>query len=157
MPHFISLPHTSSTSQVMSEPASLKVFEHAFYIGSYLSAILYGCFQALLTFVVCTNLRYSGIALILYFSILRAILSKKGGDGVPQKKTFSIVLSTALILLITIDNIANAFWGEQMWITFRDAPGGVPQFIEQQSSVWYQVLGSTSSVVLVLLGDALLV
>ena len=65
--------------------------------------------------------------------------------------------STALVLLLTIDISVNAVWGEQMWITFRDQPGGVPVFIATQLSNWYQAWGSSAAVALVFMSDGLLV
>ena len=65
--------------------------------------------------------------------------------------------STALLILLTIDIAANAFWCEQMWITSRDMAGGPAMFIAQNLSVWYQIMGSASAVALIFLGDALLV
>ena len=70
---------------------------------------------------------------------------------------FFFVYSTALMLLLTLDIAVNAVWGEQMWITFRDAPGGVPIFIVTQLSNWYQAWGSSAAVALVFMSDALLV
>ncbi|KAJ3511540.1 hypothetical protein NLJ89_g4045 [Agrocybe chaxingu] len=61
-----------------------------------------------------------------------------------------------MILLSTIDVACNAVWGESMWITDRNIPGGVPAFITTKVSIWYETLGSTSVVASVFLGDALL-
>lgn len=74
-----------------------------------------------------------------------------------RKGIFHAALSTVFVLLVTIDNATDAFWGEQMWITFRDGPGGPSLFFLAEQSVWYQVFGTTSALCMILLGDALLV
>jgi hypothetical protein len=61
-----------------------------------------------------------------------------------------------MVLLSTINVSCNAIWGEKMWITHRDDPGGVPGYIETEVSVWYQTLASVAVVTCVFLGDALL-
>jgi len=68
-----------------------------------------------------------------------------------------VYYSTVLLVLLTIDISTNAVWGQQMWITFRDRPGGVPAFIATEQSVWYETLGTTSAIALICLGDALLI
>ncbi|THH32299.1 hypothetical protein EUX98_g1896 [Antrodiella citrinella] len=116
----------------MSNPTA--VFEHAFYIGSYLSGILYG------------------FELIVYFSTIRR-LYKRAVNG--HTWGFFFVYSTVLFILVTIDMSTNAVWGEIMWIDKRDNPG-VSTFIVENLSVWYQIMGSTTVVAMVLMGDALL-
>lgn len=117
--------------------SALSEFEHAYYIGNYLSGILYG------------------VALVMYIMIMRSLLGGKNANF-PRVNRFFAVYSTVLILLLTIDISCNAIWGEQMWITFRNGPGGVPGFIVAQTSVWYETLGSASGVAIIFMGDALL-
>jgi len=117
--------------------SALSEFEHSFYIGNYMSGILYG------------------IELVMYFMTLRG-LARKGNHNSPRSRRFFALYSTILLVLLTIDIAVNAVWGEQMWITFRDAPGGVPAYIGTQVNVWYQTLGSTTVVALIFMGDALL-
>lgn len=62
-----------------------------------------------------------------------------------------------LCVLVAFCNAANAIWGEFMWISDRDKPGGIPEFIATETTVWYQDLGTTASVVLLLMNDALMV
>ncbi|KZT04286.1 uncharacterized protein LAESUDRAFT_658015 [Laetiporus sulphureus 93-53] len=115
---------------------STKVFEHAFYIGGQMSAILYG------------------VDLVMYFTTMQALLTKSDAR---RSDRFFTVYSTIMLLLLTIDVSTNAVWGEQMWITFRDEPGGVPEFIATQTAVWYETLSSTSVVALIFMSDALLI
>ncbi|TFK32146.1 hypothetical protein BDQ12DRAFT_775032 [Crucibulum laeve] len=117
--------------------SAISVFEHSYYIGNYMSGILYG------------------VALVIYFMTMKALSTMRGNTT--GKRRFFAIYSTLLILLLTVDISCNAVWGEQMWITFRDTPGGVPVFVETQVSVWYQTLSSTSVVALIFLGDALLI
>ncbi|KAI0697361.1 hypothetical protein BC835DRAFT_770083 [Cytidiella melzeri] len=115
---------------------STAVFEHAYYIGNYMAGILYG------------------VDMVMYCMTLRQLVRRKR-----QNKTwqFFAFYSTALFLLLTIDISVNAVWGEIMWITARDQPGGVPIFIATQLSDWYQAWGSSAAVGLVLMSDALLI
>ena len=62
-----------------------------------------------------------------------------------------------MVLLSTINVACNAIWGEEMWITHRDDPGGVERYIETEVSVWYETLASAAVITCVFLGDALLV
>lgn len=62
-----------------------------------------------------------------------------------------------MIMLSTINIACNAVFGEEMWITHRDDPGGVTQFLATEGTVWYETLASTSVICCIFLGDALLV
>lgn len=72
-------------------------------------------------------------------------------------KRFHAVFSTIMILLLTINVSATAFWGEQMWVERRDAPGGIPLFILTENFIWYSTLATTCTFTMVLLGDIFLV
>jgi len=113
---------------------ALTLFEHSYYIGNYMSGILYG------------------VELVMYFMTLQGLF-RKGNHNSAKSRRFFAIYSTVLLLLLTIDISVNAVWGEQMWITNQAA---VPEFIVTQSSVWYQTLGSTSVVAMIFMGDALL-
>ena len=89
----------------------------------------------------------------MYFSTLRHLMRRAKSN---QSWKFFFAYSTALFILVTIDMATNAVWGEIMWIDKRDDPG-VPTFIVEDLSVWYQIFGSTTVVIMVFLGDALLV
>ncbi|CAA7265026.1 unnamed protein product [Cyclocybe aegerita] len=113
------------------------LFEHAYYIGNIMGAILYG------------------FELSIYFMIMRGLFHHSTKIA-PRRRQFCASYSTAMILLSTIDVACNAVWGESMWITDRNVPGGVPAFIMAKVYIWYETLGSTSVVASVFLGDALL-
>ncbi|OCH85264.1 hypothetical protein OBBRIDRAFT_740208 [Obba rivulosa] len=118
--------------------SSTSVLENSFYVGSYLSGILYG------------------VELVLYFMTIHAVW-KTPHSRRPRSDRFFTLYSTVLLIMMTIDISTNAFWGQQMWIIDRDRPGGIPAFIAEESSVWYQTFGTTSSIVLILMGDGLLI
>ena len=90
----------------------------------------------------------------MYIVTLRHLLRRRRNR---ESWKFFFCYSTGLLLLLTMDISVNAVWGEQMWITFRDAPGGVPLFIATQLSNWYQAWGSSAAVALVFMSDGLLV
>jgi hypothetical protein len=118
--------------------AAFTEFEHAFYIGNYLSGILYG------------------IELVMYFMTLHA-LYRKGNTNSPRSRKFFAAYSTILFVLLTIDISANAAFGEAMWIKGRETPeGGVAAWFGANVNVWYQLLGSTTVVAMIFMGDALL-
>lgn len=87
----------------------------------------------------------------MYISMLKCCRRFRKEEVAP------VAYSTALFILLTIDIATNAFWGEQMWISSRNLPGGPSMFIAQKLSVWYQIIGSSSAAALIFLGDALLV
>ncbi|EGO00656.1 hypothetical protein SERLA73DRAFT_105004 [Serpula lacrymans var. lacrymans S7.3] len=115
---------------------STAVFEHAYYIGNYMSGILYG------------------VELVMYFTIVHTLFKKPFRT---RSDHFFLLYSTALLVLVSIDIATNAVWGEMMWINGQDRVGGVPAFIAEEVSVWYETLSSTSVVALIFLGDALLI
>ena len=96
---------------------------------------------------------FLGIELMMYFSTLQYLYQRLKSN---QSWKFFFIYSTMLLILVTIDMATNAVWGEIMWIDKRDNPG-VPAFIVQDSSVWYQIFGSTTVIIMVFMGDALLV
>ncbi|KAF8902250.1 hypothetical protein CPB84DRAFT_1679001 [Gymnopilus junonius] len=114
------------------------LFEHSYYIGSYMGGIMYG------------------FELAVYFMILQALF-RKGSKNSASSRRFCATYSTFMVLFSTIDVACNAIWGEQMWITYRNIPGGVPAYIAARVSVWYETMGSTSVVCSVFLGDGLLI
>lgn len=89
----------------------------------------------------------------MYFSILGKLYKRY---KTRQSWKFFLAYTTILFLLVTIDMATNAVWAEIMWIDKRDNPG-VAAFIVGDLNVWYQIFGSTTVVIMVLMGDALLV
>ncbi|KAF8803684.1 hypothetical protein BYT27DRAFT_7340507 [Phlegmacium glaucopus] len=118
-------------------PTKTSEFEHAYYIGNCMGAILYG------------------LELTLYGTIVYRLFRKRNQSSAKSKR-FCAIYSTAMITLSTINVSCNAVWGSEMWITHRDDPGGVPKFIETQVTVWYETLASTAVIACVFLSDALL-
>ncbi|OCH85074.1 hypothetical protein OBBRIDRAFT_785392 [Obba rivulosa] len=118
--------------------ASTSTLENSFYAANYLSGILYG------------------VELSLYYMTVYSVFKMPRSER-RKSDRFFVIYSTALLILLTIDISTNAVWGQQMWITFRGRPGGVPAFIAREESVWYETLGTAASIVLIFLGDALLV
>lgn len=134
---------------------STSTFEHSYYIGNYMGAILYGAY---LVFCSCDGrtLTCAGCELTLYYLILQGLF-RRGNRNSARSRRFCSIYSTMMVLLSTINVSCNAIWGEEMWITDRDDPGGVARYIETEVSVWYETLASVAVVTCVFLGDALLV
>ena len=146
-----------SLNQEMSQ--STSTFEHSFYIGNYMGAILYGAFIFILLFRATRELltqRDVGFELTLYYLVLLGLF-RRGNRNSATSRRFCSIYSTVMVLLSTINVSCNAIWGEEMWITHRDDPGGVAGYIETEVSVWYETLASAAVITCVFLGDALLV
>ncbi|KAF8489954.1 hypothetical protein BU17DRAFT_53348 [Hysterangium stoloniferum] len=115
--------------------SSTAIFEHSFYIGSYLSGILYG------------------LDLAMYYMTIRNQVAT-----VPSRRSFAIYgFSTALLILVSIDVSTNAIFGEQAWITFRNTPGGPPVWILEHTGIWYQSLSTASVAGLIYMSDGFLI
>ena len=108
------------------------------------------------TLALALALAYAGFELTLYYLVLRGLF-RRGNRNSARSRRFCSIYSTVMVLLSTINVSCNAIWGEEMWITHRDDPGGVPGYIETEVSVWYETLASAAVITCVLLGDALLV
>ncbi|KAH6896132.1 hypothetical protein BKA70DRAFT_1318453 [Coprinopsis sp. MPI-PUGE-AT-0042] len=115
------------------------VFEHSLYVGNYISGILYG------------------VSLVLYLGTMKGLLGNKATRSSPRARRFFAIYSTIMFLLLTADVAVNAIWSQLCWINGRELPGGVLQFIVENTSVWYQTFGSTTVVAMIFMGDALLI
>ncbi len=94
----------------------------------------------------------------MYFTTLYYLSLDKSVRKTDRKDTWIwATYSTVLLLLLTIDISTNAFFGELVWIEHRDVPGGPAAYLNDNISAWYNTFGTTSSVALNFLGDALLV
>ncbi|KAI0354405.1 hypothetical protein OH77DRAFT_1496712 [Trametes cingulata] len=114
-----------------------SLFQNAYYIAINFNAILYG------------------VELVFYGMTMNALFTHRKKWTRTDK--FYMWFSTALLLLITIYMSTEAVFGEEMWIVHRDTPGGSLEFLEENADVWYQTMGTTASVILNVLSDALLI
>jgi hypothetical protein len=62
-----------------------------------------------------------------------------------------------MLILTTFAMSANQLMGELMWIEHRNAPGGPFVYYSENSTLWFNILGTTSCIVGNYLNDALLV
>ncbi|KAI0643325.1 hypothetical protein C8Q79DRAFT_1002543 [Trametes meyenii] len=113
------------------------LFQNAYYLAINFNAILYG------------------VELACYEMTISALFRRRKKWGRTDK--FYMAFSTALLLLITIYVSTEAVFGEEMWIVHADIPGGQVKFFLENANVWYQTMGTTSSIALNLLSDALLI
>ncbi|KIP09675.1 hypothetical protein PHLGIDRAFT_86270 [Phlebiopsis gigantea 11061_1 CR5-6] len=118
-------------------PDANTVFQHSWYISNQFNMLMYG------------------IELVLYSASVWLILTNKGKDR--QNNMFFFWFSTALLVCITIQVAVQGVFGEMMWITHADYPGGSAAYFEDNSAVWYETLGSAASILLTLLSDWLLI
>ncbi|KAI0739369.1 hypothetical protein C8Q80DRAFT_1221876 [Daedaleopsis nitida] len=116
------------------------IFQHSLYVGNNFNAILYG------------------VELVFYFATLSIISRSNRQEKAAKQSNIRLsVLSTVLISMITIFVIVQAIFGEQMWITNEDYPGGTAAYFANHAAVWYETLGTTASVVLSLTSDGFLI
>ena len=97
-----------------------------------------------------------GVELTIYGAILHRIF-KKGNRSSSKSRSFCVIYSTVMVMLSTINIAGNAIFGQEMWITHRNDPGGVTNFLETEVNVWYETLASTSVICCIFMGDGLLV
>lgn len=96
------------------------------------------------------------MALLLYCQTVTQILEIRKSERTYMDK-FMMGFVTVLLVLNTIYWSTQAYFGEMMWITHADYPGGADAYVSAYSSVWYQTWGTTASVMSNLMSDALLV
>lgn len=75
----------------------------------------------------------------------------------PRTNRFFAIFSTILLFLVTIFVAVQAVFGEEMWIVNAGFEGGPGAYLSTHASVWYQTLGTTASIIMQLMSDALLV
>jgi len=75
-----------------------------------------------------------------------------------QRRRMYIIIGALSVLFTGMCAANNAVFMQFMWIERRDTPGGGPlAFLEENSSIWYQVWGTAAAMVTNFMGDALLV
>ncbi|KAI9458752.1 hypothetical protein HD554DRAFT_2001206, partial [Boletus coccyginus] len=118
----------------MSESNSL--FQNSFYVGNTFNGILYG------------------VELVLY---IKTIQSLRADPKHTRTNHFFAIFSTALLFFITIFVAVQAVFGQEMWIANAGFEGGSAGYLATYASVWYQTMGTTASIILQLMSDALLI
>ncbi len=80
-----------------------------------------------------------------------------GGSSRSRSHGLYVVVGGTLLALLTISTFANIVFAEFMWIDQRDIFGGPLGYLNANSAVWWQTLGTVASQMSFFLGDALLV
>lgn len=123
------------TTPTAPEVNPLLIFERSLYYGNYVSAILTG--MVVLMF------------LLTLVNLKQAPLSRR-------LALFYGSYSGLLVALIMIAESVNVVWAEMAWVEHRSDPGGVTEFLIEQQTVWYEIMGTTASILMAMLGDAFL-
>ena len=97
----------------------------------------------------------TGIELVFYVKTVQALLRADRKNA--RTNRFFVIFSTALFFLITIFVAVQAVFGQEMWIVNAGFEGGSAAYLAAYASVWYQTMGTTASIMLQLMSDALLV
>nr|GAT43651.1 predicted protein [Mycena chlorophos] len=125
-----------ATTQLALDTSAHLTFERAFYVGSYLTAILYG------------------MHLVVFFLSNYFFLASPDWR---KESMFYICYGTIMLLLWTVAHSCNAAFGMAIWIEHRDAlPGGPEQWMDENLSAWFNTLGTTAGIAMNLMADALL-
>ncbi|KAJ6626904.1 hypothetical protein B0H10DRAFT_2210784 [Mycena sp. CBHHK59/15] len=111
-------------------------FERSLYIGSYITAILYG--MQLFMFVLSN-----------YFLLYSSAEARK-------ESFFYIFYGTVMLLLWTVASSCNALFGQLIWIDNRDVMGGPAAYLIANLSAWYNTLGTVAGICMNFLADGLL-
>ncbi|KAM5531427.1 hypothetical protein V8D89_014884 [Ganoderma adspersum] len=127
-----------------------NIFQNCWYVGNNFNCVLYG------------------VELVLYLITVKYVLDARRRRRLQQKGMADVTaylasirailfLSTGLLCMITIYLFAQNFFGEEMWIINAGYPGGSGQYYADHAAVWYQTMGSASSVVMNWMSDGYLV
>ena len=141
------------------------ILQHSWYVGTILMAILYGLHISIVVpaSYSADRSRCTGIELSLYFVSMKLILGNNatGRRGRNARETrgnkVHLWLSNILLFMITSSLIVQCFFGEQMWITNENYPGGTGAWFADHISVWYETYDTGSSLVRILITDGFLV
>ncbi|KAH9939321.1 uncharacterized protein BXZ73DRAFT_99521 [Epithele typhae] len=112
-----------------------STFAHAYYISNYINAVLFG------------------VELALYYSVVAVIYRL---DSRTRADKLLFVFSTILVLLSCMMWIPNAYFGELMFVTHPDFPGGADAYWNTYQRVWEQIWSSSAWVASNLMSEALL-
>ncbi|EIW81459.1 hypothetical protein CONPUDRAFT_43134, partial [Coniophora puteana RWD-64-598 SS2] len=69
---------------------------------------------------------------------------------------FYIIYGGVLLLMMTIYIVVNQYFGQLLWIVYRDVPGGPPTWFSDNINSWLYVLGSAVAAVANAMGDGLM-
>ncbi|KAK7064601.1 hypothetical protein R3P38DRAFT_3250175 [Favolaschia claudopus] len=111
-------------------------FERSFYIGSYITAILYGV-QLFMFF------------LSTYFLLYSSTDARK-------ESYFYITYGTVMLTLWTIALSCNAVFGQLVWIDHRDVVGGPAAYLSANIASWYNTLGTVTGICMNFMADGLM-
>ncbi|PIL34464.1 hypothetical protein GSI_03240 [Ganoderma sinense ZZ0214-1] len=122
-----------------SHSASMTVlFQNSFYIGNTFNGILYG------------------VELMLCLLTAEAMAKKRRAHRA-RSDLLLMTFNGASLLLNTIYVATEAVFGQEMWIEKASYSGGQDAYLRDHESVWYQTLGTSASIVLNLLSEALMI
>lgn len=71
-------------------------------------------------------------------------------------RLFYVYLGAVILVLVTVVVFTDAVFLQLMWINHRNDPGGPLGFLAENSSVWWQTLGTGCNELTNLIGDGLL-
>ncbi|KAJ7293172.1 hypothetical protein C8J57DRAFT_1041472 [Mycena rebaudengoi] len=123
--------------QVQLDTPAQLIFERSFYIGSYITAILYG------------------MQLFMFF-LSNYLLLSSSPVGARKESLFYIIYSTTMLLLWTVASSSNALFGQFIWVDNRDVVGGPAAYLFDHLSAWYNTFGTVAGICMNFLADGLL-
>lgn len=130
-------------------------FQNSFYVGNNFNWILYGMCSVVTDPSTFLDKSIAGVELVLYAQTMYIYTTSSSTHK--RSSRFFMCFSTALLILVTIFVSVQSVFGQEMWIVNANFPGGSAAYVATYASVWYQTMGTASSVVLQLMSDGLLV
>ncbi|KAA1470526.1 hypothetical protein DENSPDRAFT_836344 [Dentipellis sp. KUC8613] len=111
-------------------------FERSLYIGNSFAGILYG------------------LQLWMYFQSVWSLFKSRSSHY--KTRRFYVIYGGILLILLTFSVISNALFGQEAWIEHR-AEMDPAIFLAENTSLWYNTLGSAADITVNFMGDGLLV
>jgi hypothetical protein len=142
--------------QLQLDTPGQLAFERSFYIGSYVTAILFGQWFSIRRAIFASCLTSSlGMQLFMFFLSNYFLLCSS--TDTRKESFFYIFYSSVMLILWTVASSCNAAFGQKIWIDFRDVPGGPAAYLYDNLSAWYNTLGTVTGICMNFLADGLLV
>ncbi|TFY68130.1 hypothetical protein EVG20_g3679 [Dentipellis fragilis] len=132
-------------------------FERSLYIGNSFAGILYGAHHySYLTAASGLTASHApaGLQLWMYFQSVWSLFKSRSSHY--KTRRFYVIYGGILLILLTFSILSNALFGQEAWIEHR-AEMDPAEFLAENTSLWYNTLGSAADITVNFMGDGLLV
>jgi len=125
-----------SSDAPVNSPSSHPGLERSLYWGQLMMTGLYG--------------------VELFMCLFSAHLIFSLPPSARQGRIIYVVIGAIILSLLTVTVFTDAVFLEFMWIDHRDAPGGPLGYLDANSAIWWQTLGTATEQLVNYIGDGLL-